>query len=275
MYHANGKSITIDKTRNLTNIPNLYINKNICIDDFKNIFEQIPTEAWNKIFNKKFITQNKIIFNEKLYGMDDGFFTQETFIKAKKIYITKERLYNYTIYNTNSVVSYLINVNLKNYKYSINYSKHSLKLAKELLSDQAIIQSLLNKNIQRMFFYLQRARGICKSLYRIALKKHLKEIIKSYPFIMEDEKLTQQINNILKHKFIKLNKITKIFFDKKTERKNNGYYLIKKTKFKLLGIKLTCTKKEINWESYSKNIVTKVSRLQKAFFIHQNTFEVF
>lgn len=277
VFDVRDGNLVTDESRSLDKLPKNIFNNVFKLVDYPNIFNYLPTEAWNKVFNKNFLIHNNISFSSKIFGMDDGLLTQECFLKANSLYIIKEKLYNYRIFNPSSIVSSLVNVNLKNYMTTINYSKESLKLIEDLNPSCAVISSLVSRNINRMLKYLDWSKGFVRVCYYFKLKKHLKEIIKRYPFIQESLDSSYTLNSLFdgSYKLIKHN-LSEMFFKKVKHCETQNFYKINKVKYYILGVLVfRKTTKEINLECFQNSLLTKMQRIINIALLHQKTFGEF
>lgn len=77
---------------------------------------------WNKVFSRKLISSNKILFDEIPVG-NDALFSLKTNFKAKKILIIEDKLYYYTDDNKNS-----ISLQKRDFNRVINYLDINLKI---------------------------------------------------------------------------------------------------------------------------------------------------
>ncbi|MBR1605156.1 MAG: glycosyltransferase [Alphaproteobacteria bacterium] len=276
VYNTQSKEFIHDKNRSLMDISDKYIEKKINLDSFPNIFDYIPTEAWNKIYKSDFIKNNEILFNKNIYGMDDGLFTEETVIKSSSLYITKNALYNYRVSNANSIVHYLLNLNLKNYNTTIEYSKLTFKMIKPLSLSIDVINSLCFKNICRMLYYASRAHGYVRILYIYHMKKHVKAMLKCYPFLKDNKELMIKIKKIFDSKINLLSNIKWFLYRKENISQLVDFYNVSKTKYYFMGkCFLKKSKREINLIAFQNSIITKCQRSINAAYTNNQTFSEF
>ena len=134
----------------------------------------------------------------------------------------------------------------------------------------------MQKNINRNFAYLNRCKGLVKSLYCYELKKHFKAILKIYPFIMSNTQLGYKINEVLRYKFISFKKIKNFLYRKKKIEIYEDFYKITKKKYYILGIQIIRKKhKEINLLKLQSSLINKFQRSLNIAFLHQETFSEF
>lgn len=74
--------------------PKEFEHKTFDFNSTSNFLFRICVTPWNKIFKKNFLLNNIIFFPEGLFFEDNVFF-YESYFKAKKISLLKEKLYNY------------------------------------------------------------------------------------------------------------------------------------------------------------------------------------
>ena len=276
VFDVRNRKYVFDAQRYLYNVPDKHIGKVIRINRFPDAFTKVPTEAWNKVFKRDFLQKENLHFDVELWGMDDGFFTQESLLKASSIFITRDRLYGYKIFNPGSIVSYLLKVSFKNYSITINYSKATLRLIKKLSLKQEVINSLIARNVSRMLYYWGRCRGILKVLYQIKFKAHMKDIVKKYPFILDNESVGNGIRNILRSKIITAKAIKFFLFHKTKKTKTLDFYRIDKKKYYILGLPLyRKRKKAIDVNLFQTSLITKFQRSINAALTNRDTFAEF
>lgn len=278
VYDLKYNKIINDNIRSLSKIPLFLLNKIININDFANIFDLIPTEAWNKIFNRNFIINNNIKFNVKLYGMDDGFFTQESIIRSNYIYITNKILYIYKVSNPKSIVSYLLDVSLKNYKITIDYSNETINLLQKVNVGDKIIFSLVKKNVSRCLYYYSRTRGLVRILYRKELVNNLKIIKQLYPFCFTDDSdaIFAKAHTLLKYNFLTTKKLKNFLYKRKEKIYFDNFYKIKKYKYYILGLLVFKRKiKMLDLSLFGNSLIQKFQRSINAALLHQQTFSEF
>ena len=92
---------------------------------------KIVISSWNKMFDRKLLNKNKIIFN-KCLSFGEGFeFVINAFLCANKVVIGNKKIYNYRVDNKNSVMT-----------------KFSRKLVTGSIDSQNSIYELINKKIR-------------------------------------------------------------------------------------------------------------------------------
>ena len=272
---------TDDTTRNLILFPNSFFNKKFKISTHPDIFYKLPTEAWNKIFKKTFLIQNNFFFNKKLWGMDDGYFTEQTFLHASSIYYIKDALYNYRTSQSHSIVSRLINPTFKNYKVTIKYAEETDKLIEHMDINTQISFPLFIKNINRMIYYLYRCKGIIQYLYFHKTKKYLEKKFSMYPTLLNDKNLSNHTNIILNNHFFEfykkhIRKKRNSFLKKETVIKKECFYDIKITKYYIGKIKIFKKKnKTFNPVAFQESLLVKIQRSLNIMSLHQKTFSEF
>lgn len=85
-------------------IPKKFDNKTFNWIDLKDFIFKICVVPWNKIYKTQFLKENNITFC-KNFVFEDNLFCIETFIKAKKINLTRECLVNYRHFSASSGLS--------------------------------------------------------------------------------------------------------------------------------------------------------------------------
>ena len=92
------------KRRDYPYYKNNLFNKVLNIEQERDIIDIWDRHAWNKIFSRKFLAENKILFNDyRCY--EDMEFSIKTIISAKSIYFIKDILLNYRYNNPNSLIA--------------------------------------------------------------------------------------------------------------------------------------------------------------------------
>lgn len=253
-----------DDYRALVKISNKIFEKNLTINEFARHYISCPIEIWNKCIKRDLVINNEIVFNEKVWCMEDGLFSEECLLKASSIHYTKKSLYNYRLCNSNSCVAQLIPPNKKTYKITIQYAKESDKTRKKLKIPREISDNFVIKNLRRMRYFASIAPiGIDKKYKKIASK-----YINSIEFkkeIFKDELVPPEIIELAENKI----------FSYSTNQTYNNFHKIKNKQINFLGLKIKLQKSEFDPQAFSDSLMLKISRLQTVANVHSKTFAGF
>ncbi len=98
------------------------------------LFPMFEYNPWSKLFKKKFLIENNILFND-YKCMEDVEFSLKTFINAKHILYTDEILYNYRANRNNSLTTkHCLHIN-----YLIESINNFTKMSEEINNDSKFI----------------------------------------------------------------------------------------------------------------------------------------
>lgn len=297
LYDNNAGRQIPEKYRRLASLPDTFENRCFSFEEGKDFLAFMPTEAWNKCFEKSFVDKYKMKFNQTLWGMDDGYFTQEAFFHASKIYYTKDILYVYRIFSANSIVTQLTNPSLKNYRNTINYARETDKLIAKLKIEPQYSINFFIRNLNRLGYYFSRCHGCIKYLFyrdfakylnRLDTKFKTEEILSKsdcYSLIKKIQKYSY-FRFYIKSKKIKLFAVTKQNNHKKVSilgipvvrkkyrvTKINGFENKKQKITYFLGIRVRIEQwSELNTFNLVNDIIYKVQRSLNIANLHQKTF---
>jgi glycosyltransferase involved in cell wall biosynthesis len=143
------------------------------IFDYKYGYKCVDT-PWAKLYKRKLLMENKILFNEKLSYGEDGIFNYEVYKRAKSIYISSKILYVYRV-NKYSLCN----------KYSDDFDIRYSELLKEYIK-------IFNKfkvkdyNVLSVFSLRLFCRLIRKFYLRAQSFSNFKYKIKNLDFIFEE-----------------------------------------------------------------------------------------
>lgn len=98
-----------------------------------------------KIFNKKFLIKNHVIFNTKLRYYEDAFFMCTIYVKEPKFYAFGNHIYFYRLHSESSSKKFDIN-------YFAEYSKFYFKFKNDFSFNKNLITSLLNDTFRKVLF---------------------------------------------------------------------------------------------------------------------------
>lgn len=144
---------------------------------------------WAKMFNLKFIKNNKLSFKNNLKLAEDGLFNFEAYIKAEKIYFINECLYHY-VKNNESVCNKFNSFIIENYKIVFEYYNelfNKIKIEKYSHEYRYFIYRQLLKQIKKYICNKENNKIYCER------KKEFHELISMEPYF-----------NVLKNKDYKL-----------------------------------------------------------------------
>jgi exopolysaccharide biosynthesis predicted pyruvyltransferase EpsI/glycosyltransferase involved in cell wall biosynthesis len=118
------------------------------IDPNKFISDVAPVTAWNKLYRKHFLDENKLLFPENVRYEDNPFY-YEGMIKAKKVYYTRNRYYYYR----------------KNREGSLQNSSCTNNNMLDIIKVFAIIDYTLKKNFVSDELKTAMQRYVCNELF--------------------------------------------------------------------------------------------------------------
>lgn len=175
----NQKKITNkDAYYNLTIVPEKFINTVISELNEKNIsiLYNLPNELWSKLFRKKFISKNKIRFNDELKNGDDALFSSLAFLKAKSRIYKKECLYNYRIFVDDSICNLMRNKKCTFYNYPLKIGKNIINCCEEIKLNKNLYKDIIKKEIWRIFKTFNLIDKNNKKKYYTEIKKYIKQL---------------------------------------------------------------------------------------------------
>lgn len=118
-----------DKFYSYSAIPQSIKQLTLNFNDISDIFPYIPSQVWNKLFNRNYLSKYNIRFDNKLQTiLVDKFFSINSYLKAEKIGFINYKGYFYRSNLQNSVTSY---ISLKNKLTVFVFCKKILKLASQ------------------------------------------------------------------------------------------------------------------------------------------------
>lgn len=160
------------------NISNIEIDKTTILDYIFGIDKSIRWFAtpWSKVFNRDFIKNNNIKFEEKIINGEDMLFNAIAISKCKSYSLIKANIYNYRICETSITNSF----NEKLFESDMNFQK---KL-KEILKENNMDVKYSNHCIQNAIIIFTR------KISMVDLNK-----MKNYFWIFESEPYKNQIKN--------------------------------------------------------------------------------
>ena len=130
---------------------------------------------WNKVYRKKFLTENNILF-DNLKVSNDRYFYFQTAFKPKKIVLLQEYLINYRTNVNNS----LITKRAKNFDCSYKSYENQKKLIAGEPND--IKNIIIHLTINDIFYFYNKFTNSEKNRIKPGLKKFLKTIEFPEPF---------------------------------------------------------------------------------------------
>jgi len=164
--------------------------KKLIVNRFKNSSQPVSMfDLTGKLFTKKLLIKNNILFEKKLRYLEDECFMWNAISKSKKIRYIKKQLYNYYInpnINTALSMAFIKNYNINNF---FIVKKNIIKGLKNLKLSQIYLKKYSNHAL--IFFIISALISICKSILLKKVKKKEGTII-----------LNKLIKNIFKEKKI-------------------------------------------------------------------------
>lgn len=137
------------------------------LDDIKEIITNINFSPWNKMYNRKLLINNKILFPEKL-KYEDVPFVIEALIKSKKITYLNEFGYNYVIHDRSETTirdSRMFDILeiLKKTKSILKSYPNEYKIILVKVLTNYTIQQRYNKNHEEAITFIKEAFKMLKS----------------------------------------------------------------------------------------------------------------
>lgn len=171
-YDINGHS----KTENHLNFsygfePDEIISKETIPKYILNVFSY---PIWNRLYNKKFLLDNNIFFEEVMCG-EDGYFNKISIVKANTITLIPQCLMAHRA----GIPSFSTKYNQHNYNV-IDRCLKQLNTLKELQVSDEIIQSLINSHLEDAFEHKHFPYMKNKDAF-ITVYSRIKKYIKLYP----------------------------------------------------------------------------------------------
>jgi glycosyltransferase involved in cell wall biosynthesis len=163
----------LDEFRDLSLIPNDLFKKTLNFDLAKNFIFLLPLELWSRIFNKRFLNNNNIMFENKIFCIDDGLFLTECFLKSKNIFYIKNILYHYRVGNSRSLIHSLTKPDPKKSNSSILYAKKCDQILKETKTSELNAAPIILRNIDRMLHIFIKLRGRVRENFYIELQNYI------------------------------------------------------------------------------------------------------
>ena len=202
--HFENKNTT-QKSNRLKKFENIKNNKSATVFDIKKHFLG-NSECWYKIYNKKFLLQNNILFSEEKY--EDGIFNLKLFIYAKSISILDKPLYHYRIRAGSTATT------VKNYIELIKRSRECLKFIEDnpIPNKEFFIQNKLIHTIRILLNHFNKAMLIDKS----GAINFYKEIRTFFCYLKNNYDISaikKEINYKKYNRIIKYNFFTYEFFE--------------------------------------------------------------
>ena len=185
-YLAKGwKNIVFDVLKNKKDIyyfnkdiSNKKIEKSVILDYIFGMDKSIRWLAapWSKVFRRKFINENKIRFEEKIFNGEDMLFNTIAISKCKNYELINKNIYNYRICETSITNSF----NEKIFESDMNFQKKLIEISEENSIDIKYSRHCIQNAI--IIFV--------RKISMVNLKK-----IKNYFWIFEQEPYKNQISN--------------------------------------------------------------------------------
>lgn len=160
-------------------------------DDVKDLIFTISVTPWSKLYKRKFIIENNIIFPEGLI-FDDNIFFWEAFFNAKKIVFLNEFLFIRRFYSTSSTnngdLRFLDSIEINNliwetFKKYCHFNEHK--------------NTLYNNKILSLYNRYTKIKEEYKDIFFLEMKKSYMELLDN-EMLFNDllENLTQNNKNI-------------------------------------------------------------------------------
>ena len=155
----------------------------------KNITE-INNILWNKIFKKELMDVHKIEYPTK-YEHDDASFLMRYLLYAKNYYGVNKKLYNYYVYNKNSVMGKLYTNKNKNHEFdfclALNEDLAFLAKRDDISEDRKL------KFINKFVYHLQYFYTILPTEMQDKAHKHILKLIKNNKILLQNPNFTQLV----------------------------------------------------------------------------------
>lgn len=188
-YDNQTKKLNLDHKRDLKYLPTEHLNNLQNYKLTKNYLFDLPVEVWCRVYKREFILNKSIKFEEKVWGIDDGVFVAETYLKAQKFKHISDVLYTYRVSNPKSVVFMLKGVQRKTYKSSIIFAQKCDEIIENTKASLDDVELLIDRNLFRMIYYYKRANPYYKYKVFNEIKEYLKKSkTLSYEFIKNNER---------------------------------------------------------------------------------------
>lgn len=172
-YNNKTSKTTLDDFRNLSQIPSSFFHTSFDSTKGKDFLFVLPQEVWSRIFKTKFIRDINLKFDTTIWGLDDGIFLVEAFLKASSIYYSKDILYHYRTHNNGSVVYSLNRPRCKRFNLPTLYAKKCDQILSELNQNPSDFQGLIIRNLNRIIQTYPRLKREYKKLFYNEFKNYL------------------------------------------------------------------------------------------------------
>lgn len=185
-YNNKTRKIYLNNFRDLSIIPDSFFFKDFSFHQGKDFLFQLPQELWCRIFRKDFLKTINIKFDTEVWGLDDGIFVNECFVCSKKIFFSKDILYNYRTHNSQSIISRLGKPDPKTYNIPILYAKKCDQIIKKHQLQPEECKTLIFRNIDRIIHMYSKIKGPLKITFFNEFKAYLiSSRLRDLPFVTQ------------------------------------------------------------------------------------------
>lgn len=137
---------------------------------------QIPSVAWNKIYKREFLLENKILFQVVLFGQDQLFYIH-AMAKATRLAFLDEALYFYMRARVDSAVRTRRTKDI----YAIEIFNEIEKIIQTLPNQKLYYPILFDKYFSKTISFLTKCEPSFKSFYFDAFMKLFQHVCEVYP----------------------------------------------------------------------------------------------
>jgi len=149
---------------------------------------EINDILWNKIFKKELMDIHKIEYPKK-YEHDDASFLMRYLLYSKSYYGVNKKLYNYFVYNKNSVMGRLYTNQNKNHEFDFC---HALDEDLSFLSKRDDISDKLKlKFINKFIYHIQYFYTILPAERQDKAHKYILKLIKNNKILLQNPAFSQ------------------------------------------------------------------------------------